>query len=74
MTNPWLEIPLADYEGHMALPGVAQAALLAGRFGDVVTVAGVRTLEEEVAAEIAHAAEEVAHERGHRRPGSEGRH
>ena len=49
-------------------------ALLAGRFADVVTVAGVRTLEEEVAAEIAHAAEEVAHERGHRGPGSEGRH
>lgn len=27
--NPWLEIPLADYEGHMALPEVAQAAYLA---------------------------------------------
>ncbi len=32
MTNPWLEIPLADYEGHMALPEVAQAALLADIF------------------------------------------
>jgi len=21
MTNPWLDVPLADYEGHMALPG-----------------------------------------------------
>jgi SAM-dependent methyltransferase len=28
--NPWLEIPLADYEGHMRLPHVAQAELLAG--------------------------------------------
>lgn len=28
MGNPWLDIPLADYEGHMALPQVAQAQLL----------------------------------------------
>jgi SAM-dependent methyltransferase len=28
--NPWLEIPLADYEGHMALPEVGQRAYLAG--------------------------------------------
>lgn len=27
--NPWLDIPLADYEAHMALPQVAQAELLA---------------------------------------------
>jgi SAM-dependent methyltransferase len=27
--NPWLDIPLADYEGHMTLPQVAQAELLA---------------------------------------------
>ena len=27
--NPWLDIPLADYEAHMALPEVGQAALLA---------------------------------------------
>jgi SAM-dependent methyltransferase len=27
--NPWLEIPLADYEGHMALPEVGQADYLA---------------------------------------------
>ena len=32
MTNPWLEIPLADYEGHMALPEVAQATLLGDIF------------------------------------------
>jgi trans-aconitate methyltransferase len=30
-TNPWLEIPLADYEAHMALPHVGQAELLAER-------------------------------------------
>ena len=29
MTNPWLHIPLEDYEGHMALPQVGQAQLLA---------------------------------------------
>jgi SAM-dependent methyltransferase len=27
--NPWLDIPLADYEGHMSLPDIGQAALLA---------------------------------------------
>lgn len=32
MTNPWLAIPLADYEAHMALPSVAQAPLLADVF------------------------------------------
>ena len=28
MRNPWLDIPLDDYERHMALPQVAQAQLL----------------------------------------------
>jgi hypothetical protein len=28
MGNPWLEIPLADYEGHMASPEVGQARML----------------------------------------------
>jgi hypothetical protein len=32
MNNPWLTIPLADYEGHMALPAVGQAQLLAELF------------------------------------------
>ena len=32
MQNPWLDIPLDDYEGHMALPQVAQARLLADIF------------------------------------------
>jgi SAM-dependent methyltransferase len=31
--NPWLDIPLADYEGHMSLPDIGQAAMLAGEFG-----------------------------------------
>ena len=30
--NPWLEIPLEDYEGHMALPSVGQAQMLADQF------------------------------------------
>ena len=25
MNSPWLDVPLADYEGHMALPGIEQA-------------------------------------------------
>jgi trans-aconitate methyltransferase len=29
--NPWLQIPLADYEAHMSLPQVAQAKLIADR-------------------------------------------
>jgi hypothetical protein len=28
MNHPWLEIPIADYEAHMALPAVGQAHLL----------------------------------------------
>jgi len=38
-------------------------ALAGGRLADVVAVAGVRTMEEEVREEVAHAAEEIAHER-----------
>jgi methyltransferase family protein len=29
IANPWLDIPLADYEAHMALPEIAQARMLA---------------------------------------------
>ncbi len=29
MRNPWLEIPLSDYESHMSLPTIAQAEMLA---------------------------------------------
>ena len=31
--NPWTEIPLADYEGHMSLPAVGQAQMLDALFG-----------------------------------------
>lgn len=37
MKNPWLDIPLADYEGHMALPCVAQAQLLSDVFADALS-------------------------------------
>ena len=29
IASPWLDIPLADYEGHMSLPEIAQARMLA---------------------------------------------
>ena len=29
MRNPWLDIPLGDYEGHMALPSIGQSQLIA---------------------------------------------
>ena len=32
MRSPWLDIPLADYEGHMSLPQIGQADLLASEF------------------------------------------
>jgi ubiquinone/menaquinone biosynthesis C-methylase UbiE len=32
MSNPWLGIPLADYEGHMASPTIGQAQLLSEVF------------------------------------------
>lgn len=35
-TNPWLSVPLADYEAHMALPQVAQASLLADVFATLL--------------------------------------
>jgi len=34
--NPWLAVPLADYEAHMALPQVGQAELLANVLADAV--------------------------------------
>lgn len=36
MKNPWLDIPLADYEAHMALPQVGQAQLLSDVFASVL--------------------------------------
>lgn len=32
MTNPWLDIPFADYSGHMGLPEVGQTRFLNGVF------------------------------------------
>jgi len=32
MTNPWLQIPASDYEGHMNSPSVAQFSFLAETF------------------------------------------
>ena len=32
MSSPWLDIPLEDYEGHMAMPDVGQAVMLASEF------------------------------------------
>lgn len=29
LKNPWAEIPLSDYEGHMVLPQVGQSKMLA---------------------------------------------
>jgi SAM-dependent methyltransferase len=29
MSNPWLKIPLDDYEGHMSMPAVGQAQMIA---------------------------------------------
>ncbi len=34
--NPWLYIPLSDYEAHMASPAVAQAQLLSDLFAEAV--------------------------------------
>jgi Methyltransferase domain len=32
MGNPWLDIPLDDYEGHMSLPEIGQARMIAAEF------------------------------------------
>lgn len=42
--NPWLEIPLADYESHMALPEVGQAPYLADRMATWVRATGARSV------------------------------
>lgn len=36
--NPWLAIPLADYEQHMAMPDIAQAQLLGDQLQRLVEV------------------------------------
>lgn len=36
MRNPWLDIPLADYEAHMSLPTVGQSRLIARQLDALV--------------------------------------
>ena len=36
MAKPWLNVPLADYEGHMSAAGVEQLAPLAELFGEAL--------------------------------------
>jgi SAM-dependent methyltransferase len=36
MINPWLTIPLEDYEGHMSLPEVGQAEMLVNELGKLL--------------------------------------
>jgi SAM-dependent methyltransferase len=36
MRCAWLDIPLADYEGHMSVPGVGQAEMLATQFAELL--------------------------------------
>jgi hypothetical protein len=38
MTNPWLSVPLADYEAHMRSPAVQQLDALAGLFEEVLNI------------------------------------
>ena len=38
MNNPWLTIPLEDYESHMALPDVGQAKMLANEFEELLNL------------------------------------
>jgi hypothetical protein len=38
MSNPWLDVPLADYEGHMNSAEVRQLAALADLFAEALTV------------------------------------
>jgi hypothetical protein len=44
MTSPWHQIPLADYEAHMAMPSVAQAQLLGTTLQRVVSTFRPRSL------------------------------
>jgi hypothetical protein len=36
MTNPWLDIPLEDYEGHMTSPAVQQLEVLSDLFAEAL--------------------------------------
>jgi len=36
LSNPWLSVPAADYEGHMGSPGVRQLEFLSRTFGELL--------------------------------------
>lgn len=36
MNNPWLDIPLEDYEGHMSLPDIGQGQMLADQLEQLI--------------------------------------
>jgi hypothetical protein len=38
MSNPWLTIPLEEYEGHMAMPDVGQARMLSDEFEELLKI------------------------------------
>jgi SAM-dependent methyltransferase len=42
--NPWRDIPLDDYEGHMALPGIGQARAIADEFDGLLEAYEPRSL------------------------------
>lgn len=44
MNHPWHEIPIGDYEAHMALPSVGQASLLASTLHRAVSQGRPRSL------------------------------
>ena len=44
MVNPWLEIPLADYEGHMASPEIDQAGMLADELERLVQLVSPKSV------------------------------
>jgi hypothetical protein len=44
MRHPWLEIPISDYEAHMALPSVGQAQLLSAALQRTVSQFQPRSL------------------------------
>jgi SAM-dependent methyltransferase len=44
MRDPWLDIPLADYEGHMALPTVGQSQLIAEELATIISTYSPRSV------------------------------
>ena len=44
MSNPWLDIPLDEYEAHMALPSVGQAQLISRQLRNLVRQAAPQSV------------------------------